>query len=98
MTELRKINEMEAENVAGGVGGYNANGYRTVCGLQTGYLAIRTAPTYDYDNEKRGYELYNGDQVILLGTPVAGYDGRTYVYVQAVKNGAVGYVNASYLG
>ena len=30
MAELKKINEMEVENVAGGAG-YNANGYRTVC-------------------------------------------------------------------
>ncbi len=97
MADLNKINEMEVENVTGGAGGYNANGYRTVCGLKTGWLALRTAPTYDYANEKRGYELYNGDQVILLGAPVAGSDGRTYVWVQAVKSGAQGYVNAAFL-
>ena len=96
MAELNKINEMEVENVAGGAG-YNANGYRTVCGLEKGYLAIRTAPTYDYSNEIRGAELYNGDQVILLGSPVIGSDGRTYVYVQAVKNNVQGYVNNAYL-
>ena len=96
MAELKKINDMAVENVAGGAG-YNANGYRTVCGLQTGWLAMRTAPTYDYANEIRGAELYNGDQVILLGAPVAGYDGRTYVYVQSVKSGTQGYVNAGYL-
>ena len=97
MSELNKINDMEVENVSGGNGGYNSNGYRTVCGLQTGYLAIRTAPTYDYNNEIRGSELYNGDQVIVLGTPVAGSDGRTYIYIQAVKNGTKGYVNAAFL-
>ena len=96
MAELNKMNEMEVENVAGGAG-YNTNGYRTVCRLQTGYLAIRTAPTYDYANEIRGAELYNGDQVILLGAPVVGSDGRTYVLVQACKNGVQGYVNAGYL-
>lgn len=96
MAELKKINEMEVENVAGGAG-YNANGYRTVCRLETGYLAMRTAPTYDYANEIRGAELYNGDQVILLGTPVIGSDGRTYVFVQACKNSVQGYVNAAYL-
>ncbi|MBO5521483.1 MAG: hypothetical protein J5973_07415 [Eubacterium sp.] len=97
MADLNKINEMEVENVSGGAGDYNANGYRTVCGLKTGWLAMRTAPTYDYANEKRGYELYNGDQVILLSAPVAGSDGRTYVLVQAVKSGMQGYVNAAYL-
>lgn len=97
MAELNKINEMEVENVTGGASGYNSNGYRTVCGLKTGWLAIRTAPTYDYANEIRGAELYNGDQVILLGSPVTGSDGRNYVYVQAVKNNVQGYVNANYL-
>ena len=96
MAELNKINEMEVENVTGG-NGYEANGYRTVSGVQTGYLAIRTAPTYDYANEIRGSELNNGDQVILMGVPVVGSDGRTYVYVQAVKNGTQGYVNAKFL-
>ena len=96
MADLNKINDMEAENVAGGAG-YNANGYRTVCRLEKGYLAIRTVPTYDYANEIRGAELYNGDQVILMGAPVVGSDGRTYVYIQAVKNGVQGYVKAGYL-
>ena len=96
MSELNKINEMEVESVNGG-NGYNADGYRTVTGLQTGWLAIRTAPTYDYANEIRGSELYNGDQVILLGAPVVGSDGRTYVFVQACKNGTQGYVNAAFL-
>ena len=94
--ELKKINDVEVEEVAGGAG-YKANGYRTVCRLEKGYLAMRTAPTYDYSNEIRGAELYNGDQVILLGTPVIGSDGRTYVYVQAVKNNVQGYVNNAYL-
>ena len=56
----------------------------------------KAVPQIDY-LEKRGYELYNGDQVILLGAPVAGSDGRTYVYVQSVKSGTQGYVNAGYL-
>ena len=96
MSELNKINEMEVESVNGG-NGYNADGYRTVTGLQTGWLAIRTAPTYDYANEIRGSELYNGDQVILMGAPVIGSDGRTYVFVQSCKNGTQGYVNAAFL-
>ena len=98
MSELNKINEMEVENVTGGNGGYNSSGYRTVCRLETGWLAMRTAPTYDYSNEIRGSELYNGDQVILLGSPVIGSDGRTYVFVQSVKTGTQGYVNAAFLG
>ena len=34
---------------------------------------------------------------MLLGAPVVGSDGRTYVFVQAVKNGVQGYVNAAFL-
>ena len=97
MAELNKINEKAVENVTGG-NGYDTNVYRTVSGVQTGYLAIRTAPTYDYTNEIRGSELYNGDQVLLLGAPVAGSDGRTYVYIRSVKSGTQGYVNAAFLG
>ncbi len=96
MADLNKINDMEVENVSGG-NGYNSSGYRTVCRLETGYLAMRTAPTYDYSNEIRGAELYNGDQVLVLGAPVVGSDGRTYIYVQSVKSGVQGYVNNYYL-
>ena len=96
MSELKKLNEENIEEVTGGAG-YNSNGYRTVCRLETGYLAMRRQPTYDYANEIRGAELYNGDQVLLLGAPVAGNDGRTYVFVQAVKSGVQGYVNAGFL-
>lgn len=97
MAELKKINEKAVENVTGG-NAYEVNGYRTVSGVQTGYLSIRTAPTFDYTNEIRGSELHNGDQVILLGAPIAGSDGRTYVFVRSVKNGTQGYVNAAFLG
>ena len=52
MTEIKKINGQELENVAGGVEGYNyGNGWRTVKNLQGGYLAIRTAPSFAYENE-----------------------------------------------
>ena len=52
MTDIRKITEQEAANTAGGVEGYNyGNGWRTVMNLQGGYLAIRTAPSFNYENE-----------------------------------------------
>ena len=59
MSEIKKINEQELNEVSGGVG---ANGWATVTGLQSGYLALRTAPCYDYNNEIRGSESYNGQQ------------------------------------
>ena len=52
MTDIRKMSEQEAANAAGGVEGYNyGNGWRTVKNLQGGYLAIRTAPSFAYENE-----------------------------------------------
>ena len=94
--EIKKVNEAELEEVSGG----HATGpgyWATVCGLQSGYLAIRTAPTYDYSNEIRGSELYNGDQVQINGGYTQGYDGRTYAYVYSPKTGVCGYVNSAFL-
>lgn len=98
MSEEKKLNEQELEGVNGGYGYYNNNGWMTVCKLQSGYLAMRTKPTYDYSNEIRGCELYNGDQVQITGSYVGGSDGKTYVWVFSPKSGISGYVNAYYLG
>ncbi len=97
MAELEKINEKELEEVAGGGSYYSVNGWMTVCRLQTGYLAMRTQPGYDYANEIRGAELYNGDQVQTRGAAVQGSDGRTYILVFSPKTGTTGYVNYSFL-
>ena len=94
MSEIKKINEQELNEVSGGVG---ANGWATVAGLQSGYLALRTAPCYDYNNEIRGSESYNGQQLQITGSYVQGSDGRTYVWVYNPRSGMSGYVNASYL-
>ena len=64
------MNEQELKEVAGGFGNPN-EAWRVVGGLQTGWLAMRTAPVYDYNNEMRGNELYNGDRVQILSAPVA---------------------------
>ena len=97
MAELNKLNANDLETVSGGTGRYNSEGYRTVCRLETGYLAMRTAATYDTNNEIRGAELYNGDQVKIVGASVAGVDGRTYIQVYSDKTGTTGYVNAAFL-
>ncbi len=94
--EIKKINDEEVSEVSGG----NAVGYGywyTVSNLASGYLAMRTAPTYDYGNEIRGAELYNGDRVQLVGGFTNGYDGRTYAMVYSPKTNTTGYVNSSYL-
>jgi hypothetical protein len=95
MSEMIKATNEELENAAGGAA-FPGN-WKTVAGLQKGYLAIRTAPTYDYGNEMRGYELYNGDAVQVLDTPVMGSDGKVYVRVYSPKSGVTGFVNANFL-
>ena len=100
MTDMNKINEQELENVAGGYG-YD-NGWRTVRGIQSGYLAIRTAPAAKYENEINHVGLHNGDKVQITGSYVqgTGFGGgaATYVWVFAPKFGISGYVNAAFIG
>ena len=68
MTDIRKITEQEAANTAGGVEGYNyGNGWRTVMNLQGGYLAIRTAPSFNYENEIIHNGPRNGQLVQIVG-------------------------------
>ena len=100
MTDMNRINEQELENAAGG-NGYDY-GWRTVRGIQSGYLAIRTAPAADYNNEINHIGLQNGDQVRITGSYVqgTGFGGSaaTYVWVYAPKFGVSGYVNAAFIG
>ena len=100
MADMEKLNEENLEEAAGGKHHYHtySTNERHVANLQSGYLAMRTEPNYDYNNEIRGCELYNGYTVYIEGDYVRGYDGRTYVWVYSPKHGRYGYVNASYLG
>ena len=94
MAEIIHQDGQEMEKVAGGVG---RDGWATVSGLQTGYLALRTKPGYDYANEILGSESYNGDALQITGSYVTGFDGKTYVWVFNPRSGRSGYVNASFL-
>ena len=58
--------------------------------VATGYLALRTAKAYDYNNEIG--QLYSGDTVTVQDAS----DG-TYWYVYSPKYGKSGYVNKNYL-
>ena len=58
--------------------------------VDKGYLALRTAPSYDESNEIG--ELYTGDTVERCG----GSSGK-YWWVYSPKYGREGYVNADYL-
>ncbi len=98
MTDMNKINEQELNNVAGGAA---QNQWKTVANIQSGYLAIRTAPAADYNNEINHIGLHNGDKVQITGSYVqgTGFGGgpATYVWVFAPKFGCSGYVNAAFL-
>lgn len=94
MAEMKKLNDQELEATAGG---YGEGRWVTVNGLQTGYLALRRQPRYDYDNEIRGSESYNGQVLQITGGYTTGTDGRTYVWVYNPRSGASGWANAQYL-
>ena len=93
--EKKKMNLQDLEQVSGGNAG--AINRRRVANLQSGYLAMRTAPCYDPANEMKGCELYIGDYVQLKGSVITGTDNRAYVRVLAEKNGQTGFVNAAFL-
>ena len=94
MSEINKQPDQELEQVVGGV---SQDGWTVVTGLQTGYLALRTQPGYDYNNEIRGSESYNGDPLQITGTYAIGFDGKTYVWVYNPRSARSGWVNASFL-
>ena len=94
MAELEKIHEQEAEGV---VGGKDAYGWVTVYGLQRGYLALRTAPGYDYNNEIHGSESYNGDRLQIVGGYTTGFDGKPYAWVYNPRSQRTGWTNANFL-
>ena len=102
-TDIRKLTEQEAANTAGGVEGYNyGNGWRTVMNLQGGYLAIRTAPSFQYENEIIHNGPRNGQLVQIVGEYVqgTGMNGMpaTYVRVYSPDFGVTGYANAAFIG
>ncbi|MDO4633176.1 MAG: hypothetical protein Q4B01_04895 [Eubacteriales bacterium] len=78
------------------IGGGSSKNNSSVSGVTynvsvaSGYLALRTAPAYDYSNEIG--KLYNGDSVV-----VTSYYNSTYWYVYSPKYGKYGYVNKNYL-
>ena len=67
--DIRKMNEAELNQVAGGIDGYcgldPSGPWTTVTGLKSGWLALRSDYKYDYSNEIG--QLYNGDRVQIIG-------------------------------
>ena len=95
MDKMELKSDLELEQVAGGRG--DKDGWCTVAGLHSGFLALRTAPVYDYNNEIRGSESYNGDRLKITGNYTMGTDGETYVWVFNPRTGMSGWTNARYL-
>ncbi len=93
--EKRIVTEEELKSIAGGAEGWCGlydGPWKTVCNLQTGWLALRTAPSYDYSNEIG--QLYNGDSVQICGN---GSDNG-YIWVYSPRLYRSGWVNASFIG
>ena len=67
----------------------DTSGWMTVC--VNGYLALRTAPSYDASNEFG--KLYSGDTVLVTGSQSEG----SYVWVYSPKYNTYGYVNAGFI-
>lgn len=96
MADFTKVNEQELKNVTGGNDRrFYDDSWRQVAYIEAGYLAIRSAAYYD-DTNILG-ELYNGDDVQLIGSTIAGGDGRSYILVYSPRLGIQGYVNTNYL-
>lgn len=94
MSEMILQSEQELEQIAGGI---SNDGWATVTGLHKGFLALRTAPVYDYYNEIKGSESYNGDRLRITGSYTTGTDGETYVWVYNPRTGRSGWTNSRYL-
>lgn len=92
-----RIDDEVLEKAAGGASAWEG-GVKTVTGIPgSGYLPLRTTPELNTMNEKKGFELHNGDQVEVLDRPVIKSDGNAYVLVHSLRSDGYGFVNARYL-
>ena len=98
--EFIKITEDELKNITGGVHGKRGlyeGPWKTVSGLETGYLALRSEPAYD-DSNIIG-RLYNGNNVQVIGNDA--YTGNSYdpyyTWVYAPVLNKSGWVNSRFL-
>ena len=97
LEDFKNMNLDELDGVTGGAAKAISNSsMKVVKNLQSGWLALRSEPTYDYKNEIG--KLYNGDKVQIIGTSKVGTDGRVYVQVSAPKLNKKGWVNAGFIG
>ena len=110
MADIKKMNDQELDNIAGGVGGtglaaggvsgsgiasdgvsgHGITGWKwVVAKVKTGYLALRSAPSYDYRNEIA--KIVDGTAFQIKPDETSGD------YVYARFNGMEGWVNSKYV-
>ena len=102
--EYKKMSNEELVQAVGGRHGKKGlceGPIRTVHGLQSGWLALRSEPRYDYRNEIG--QLYNGDEVQIIGNDAmtehdfdkTEYTGYTWVYSKRLNMS--GWVNRRFI-
>ena len=86
----QNLNAEDMEKIVGGADGKQAffeGPKMRVCGIETGWLALRTEPKYDPKNEIG--QLYNGEEVQIIGGDTD--NGYTWVYFEKLNKS--GWVN-----
>ena len=102
--DYRKMNNEELTQTVGGREGkvgIEEGPKRTVHGLESGWLALRSEPRYDYRNEIG--QLYNDDEVQIIGNDAitehdfdkAEYTDYTWVYSKRLNKS--GWVNSRFI-
>ena len=90
----KRMSVQELEQVNGGADGKLGifeGPMKTVSGLKTGWLALRTAPSYDPKNEIG--QLYNNEKVQVIGNDSD--NGYTWVYAPSLNKS--GWVNSNFI-
>lgn len=97
--DFKKLSEDELMKAAGGVDGkvgLDPDGpWKTVSGLERGWLALRSDFTYDYSNEIG--QLSNGMKVQVIGNGAEGKDRRSYTWVYSPDLNKSGWVNSDFI-
>ena len=90
MEKMEKMNDQELGAIAGGTGAPVDPGWKWVkASVNTGYLALRSFPTYDPGNEV--VKIVNGTAFQIKPDKTNGD------YVYAYFNGNYGWVNSKYV-
>ena len=92
MSDMKKVNDMDLNKVAGGFGGDEYMSLATPC-VDQGYLALRSQPCWDDSNEI--CQIYPGETFYVDTSNVA--YGSGYAYYYANYDGIRGWVNVTFL-